>query len=783
MKQFLPFLFILFTPFLWLIPDDSQTIYFDDSDPDIMVLGNDNYYEIGFRKANGAIAYITDKSTGQDVTAGSRYECLWGAVFSPQAMPQEYVGGCSFNAAWLDQFTYSWSAATQTLTLNYDPNPISSQQVTALVKVVATDNAWFDMHLTLQNAWGYILEYVLFPSDLVFIEDDIQEALLPILPGVVLQPEFFQQDRSYTAKYPGYPGLFADYMSLSSQNGHIAIYSLYGQQPIRPLVMGFVHDDAYIMDSTFYYHTFGAGISDGQTWTSPWVRLHIGRSAPETINAYRIENGLNATTPLTGKLGAQYDQIVQAPLFKADAQQLNIPFSQYSDLLAQVPTPGIFHPVAFQPNGHDESYPDFLPPDTQWGTTNDFAMMLQQAQDKGFLIMPYTNPTWWDDESLTLQSLPPTITITDVAALNEQNVPVYEYYDSHGGYVISPYAPFVQQRLGQLHISMTVNIPNDILFEDQIGARPWLFDYNPATPHPMSYSEGWLGHTQTFSQTILMTELGFDRLVTTEAGFHGSVLLPQHFGYTDAWWGTDTWHPYPLAPMMARDKVLFYQHDLAPETFTTNKSTLSWNMALGYMLSYDLVESSLGGGLQSEWLRLVSVFQKHVLARYAHESVTEFAKMNDQVTRTSFETYTVITNWDETVAYDTGQHILSPLGFQVTSDEGELTAGIFTQYNGLELSPGDHYLIEERGLDEIIVYQPIGSDTSLAIALLPGWDQKDLIEARAYNAAGTLMAKVATTVTEQDVTFVYEQAIAAQEVAYYKIVLQPQNSFIPLLLR
>ena len=97
MKLYLPFMVIILLTFGRVSPSNRQGIYFDDSDPAIMVLGNDAYYEIGFRKSNGSIAYITDKSTGEPATLGSRYECLWGAVF-PDGTP-EYVGGCNFNAA------------------------------------------------------------------------------------------------------------------------------------------------------------------------------------------------------------------------------------------------------------------------------------------------------------------------------------------------------------------------------------------------------------------------------------------------------------------------------------------------------------------------------------------------------------------------------------------------------------------------------------------------------------------------------------------------------------
>ena len=276
-----------------------------------------------------------------------------------------------------------------------------------------------------------------------------------------------------------------------------------------------------------------------------------------------------------------------------------------------------------------------------------------------------------------------------------------------------------------------------------------------------------------------MTELGFDRLAETEAGFHGSVLLPARFGYTPGWWGTDTWHPYPLAPLMVRDKVLFYQHDLAPETMTVDKATLMWNLAFGYMLSYDL---GYGGGLDNPWLELVGDFQKYVLARYAGEAMTNFTNLEDKVTQTSFETFTVVANWDETNSYDTGQHTLPPVGVAAMSTDGTVTAGVFTGYNGVPLSAGDHYLIEERRPSGIVIRQPLGADTSLTLKLLPGWNPGDPIRAWAYAATGQITTGVPVTVTAQDVTFVYQQQMGQQPVAYYKVV-KPCKVFLPVILK
>lgn len=757
----------------------SETIYFDDSGPEIMVLGNSLYYEIGLRKSNGAIAYITDKSTGQHVTLGSRYECLWGAVF-PNGTPT-YVGGCSYNASWPNRFSYAWSASTDTLVLNYTPDPASAHRVTARVDVTASEGSSFDMKLHLQNNWGHVLDSVLFPSDTVFVESDIQEALLPILPGVALEPAFFSQNRSFTAKYPGDPGMFADYVSLSSTKGQISIYSLYDGGGLRPADMGFIHDEAYVPDSTYYYHAFGARIGDGGVWDSPRLRVHIGLSPEQTLMAYRLDNGIDRFPGLQAKLGSRYTQIVQSPLYKADADKLGMPFSQYPALLDQVPSPGILHPVAYQLGGHDHNYPDFLPPDPRWGTTADLVAMFQQAHARGLLVMPYINPTWWDGESPTLKHLPPGITITDLAVLDDHGVPRIECYNGICGYVMSPWPTFVKQRLDQLVDQMTVDVPSDMLFEDQIGARPWLYDHNAASEYPTSYIDGWLIHVWAYRGALLMTELGFDRLAKAEVGFHGSVLLPQRLGSTANWWGTGTWHPYPLALMLTRDKVLFYQHDLVPKTFTFDKATLAWNMAFGYMLSYDLFRSDDGGGVDSQWLGLVAAFQKHVFSRYANERVTNYASLYANVTQTSFESFTAITNWDDSNPYAVAGYVLPPQGAMTKKNDGTVVAGVFTGYNDVPLSTGDHYLVEERNPGDIIVRQPMGASTNLTVRLLPGWTATTPVEAWAFDKNGRYLGSSSVAVSMSGVTFTYQQQLAVRSVAYYK-VFRPYKTCLPAVL-
>ncbi len=329
---------------------------------------------------------------------------------------------------------------------------------------------------------------------------------------------------------------------------------------------------------------------------------------------------------------------------------------------------------------------------------------------------------------------------------------------------------------------MTTRVPSDLLFEDQIGARPSLLDYNASSPSPTAYMDGWLAHTRAYSNTLLMTELGFDRLAETEVGFHGSVMLPEVLGYTDDWWGTGAWRPYPLATALARDKTLFYQHDLAPETFTTRKEILTWNLAMGYMLSYDLAPSEYGGGLESEWLGLVSAFQKWVLAAYADQRLTGYTEETPSFTRTDFETCQVYANWSPTYRYILGGHIIARNGALVTCNDGKIVAGIFNgKYNNADLSAGDHYLIESRGNWGVIVRQPIGADTDLTVAPLPAWGAGGPRWAYALSAAGQIIGSVPVTVGPNGLTFRYNRSPAGQATDAYWLP-NPQL-YLPLIRR
>ncbi|MCA1596866.1 MAG: DUF6259 domain-containing protein [Chloroflexi bacterium] len=520
----------------------SASITFDDSASDRLVLSAPDY-RVTLNKTNGAFLGIEDAQSGAVLSQGSNGGCLWGAVFAGSA---GYIGGCSFGVKAAKDFSYVWHADTATLTLQYTGNTRAAQYVNATVTITATSSPYFDMRLSLQNHAGSTLRNAIFPSELLFKTSAVQGGYLPYyLPGVRVKPAFFSADHANVPTYPGGTA-FADYLSLDIAGSHVALYSVNpAPNRIQPVALGFIHNAANNVcqgDSFCTEHSFQTSVADGESWTSPPVRVVIGQSTASTALSYRHDNGIDAYPSVADKLGAHFSQYARSPLIKADAAAVSLPFRSWIPVLSGLPSPALLHPVAYMLGGHDHSYPDFLPPDPTWGSTKDFAAMVQGAHAKGLLVMPYTNPTWWTDDSKTIKHLPAPVTLQDISVLDENKTPVHEAYGPNGGYDVSPYNAFVQKRIAEEMGQWQTAVPVDCVFEDQIGARAWMRDLNPSSPSPVAYSQGWLDHTERYKQQCLMTENGWDRLAATEIGFNGSILTWERaFNDPDQAFGAGAW--------------------------------------------------------------------------------------------------------------------------------------------------------------------------------------------------------------------------------------------------
>lgn len=719
-------------------------------------------YQLTLDKRNGRILDLVDRAAGARVVQGAN-GCLWRA--ESQRGPS-LKGGCSFTPRGVRRFSHRWNPASATLTLSYRDPVVGSAGVTLRARA-----GYFDLRLTIENR-GATLTNVSLPGELFGDVRTVEAGYAPnVLPGVRLRPAFFTRVGNNLAIYPS-RWAFADYLGLDAGGGHLSLYSV-NSGPIHPLILGFLRHPSpgrCSGPSFCIVHQFQTWIAAGKSWTSPVVRTRIGQTAQQSILAYRRDNGIDAYPSVQRKLGVRLSTLAKAPLIKADLVKLK-PFREWARDLPRLPSPALLHPVAFQPGGHDKNDPDFLPPDPRWGTTADFTSVVEAAHSHGQLVMPYLNVSWWSDDSPTMRSLPSPLRLKDVAVLDEDGKPVLNVYGPRSGVVVSPFVRFVRARVARLMQEWRTEVPADCLFFDQLGARPWIRDFNLASPNPVAYYDGWLAVMAPYSDRCLMVEDGWDRLARDFTGFHGSMLMmDRELDFPDKLFGEANWEPYPLADWLFHDKVLLYQHDLYDGTMAVDVQVLTWNMAFGLISSYswnDLVVST-----KSPWLDLVGDLQRVLGPHYAGVRLAGYRNVAPEVTESTFGDLVVLANWDSTARYVAGRYGISPDGFLARTRDDRLLAGAFEDtFDGHALSEGTHHLIVERDEASVTVRQPLGADTTLAVEPPRSWSSGRPLQATAIARDETVLGTVTGELRDGRFVFRYVGELNDGPVAGYRITV------------
>ena len=544
--------------------------------------------------------------------------------------------------------------------------------------------------------------------------------------------------------------------------------------------------------------SFGCALGAAGTVTRRFVLGVAPLSPLASIRAYAIANGMLAggdvvwplapyqtiREKLEASAGGQdlLRQAFAAPLLKLDAIGVGLPFAAYaSSVLPLLPAPALLHICAFSrcgaPStpGFDCNYPDLLPPATVFGGSCDLQAMMLEASRRGFLTMPYSNPTWWDVRSPTLANLSGA-ELAAVAALNASLLPIFETYADkpvpRSGVVVSPWSPFVRARLVRELQSLSWNasgshppaspcaeasaaLPSSFVFEDQVGARFPPTDFSPLESGRVApgYEAGLLAHSAAHAAVGLHTEQGFDRLARSLAGFHGSALQYIGGGGSAPFGPVDvTWRPEPLfAASGLRALVLNYQHNLDGSAMAADVPRLCWSLAMGFHLSLDVGNAAALANVA--WTRTVAAFQR-AAARFADYSATASTLGSDGTgsRRVNFSadaltppldpfyspSYGVV--WDyaapaaEPITLEgtpgaaRGPSTLAHAGCTAFGARGDVIAGLYSAlFNGGALAAGAHAIIVDATcallsappalMTTLCVWHPLGADTDITVTL------------------------------------------------------------------
>ena len=428
-----------------------------------------------------------------------------------------------------------------------------------------------------------------------------------------------------------YPGSFADFFHLDGNNQSA---SLYGVQPQNSQPREFVNakaDDSIFVPlrwnvgsderGGFLDRHFATWVVVGQSWQSPLVRLTVGGSAFEQARQYARDNNFTRRLPdkMAPELLNKWKRSVLVKYSGNAAEKL--------DNLALLPVPTQIHFSDYLHGGFDKQLPDHLPPNANFGSSEQLKTLFERGHAMGHLLVPYTNPTWWCDHPRG----PTFLRAGDKAlAVGMDGKPIYEKYGANDGWTVTFWQPDVRAVNQKIRAQFVQDLGVDVLFQDQVGARGWIYDFNPTSPTPYAYSEGLLRQaSEDASVHPLSTEDGWDRVINWEAQFCGLSFGTVPSQNSPAWssllserWPSNCWELFPLAQVLAHDKVAFLHHDLGQ--FVTDPQSLAWSLALGYNMSYDVSAPELKNDATRHWLLWLDRIQKSVCARSTGQGIVDF---------------------------------------------------------------------------------------------------------------------------------------------------------------
>ena len=665
-------------------------------------------YRVVFNEDNGAIEYVLNKRTNKKIVQAEGQNTLWTIEYIDKTI----LSSSEFSSAY-EEKKFSLHCKENSITMVYQ-----WQDFSTTVEFTAGQES-FDGKVTLANPPKVVLT-LNFPHQLSFAINEINRFYFPHNLGIALKQRFYTLGKGYTSREFGlqqknvieghYPDNFSDFVYLDSNDGAMAVYGIQDESEIFVPAKYKTGYDDWQGGSGFYDHSFVTYVDEQQTWTSPIVRIEIGtvsyrfgtnQSLIHSLQNYSKANGF--TTLLDDKMPSDMlEKFKKSMLLFYNGKSYN----EMSEGLDLIPSPSLIHFTNYLRVGFDRNYPDHLPPNPAFGTPEEFRNFYDRAHEKGMLVMPYTNPTWWCDYPES--PAPSVVKYGDAPLSRDLNGELYvEKYWINSGWSLTFNHPIAQQVRRRDVKLLTEKYPSDILLQDQVGARGYKYDTNPACPVPYAYTQGLIDMVKEDSKTVpLSTEDGFDRLLNYEIQFCGCTWHIPMWGKEARNWqyhhlfGSELFEIFPFVHIFAHDKVAFTHHDLA--VFITDRSTLRWSLALGYQMTYRTNPDGLRNPKTMEWIRWLDLIQKNIAYHYIGKKMISFEYISEGVSQTAFQGGpTIIANHLDLPYRVNESMVIAPRGFFAQGNNNLL--GTFYEYDKEPLDK-EKWIIKIGAGDEAKLY-------------------------------------------------------------------------------
>ncbi len=474
----------------------------------------------------------------------------------------------------------------------------------------------------------------------------------------------------------GMPAGTHDLLVIEKKDLACGIYSVQpiGDDLFHPNRFYIVGDRAVESGLTGLGHTVRTWLEPGNTESLPAVRLAVGRDAFDIFNAYRRDNRMDSWADLDEKMSdATFNVMAQAVHFKvglgADSD-----FDQAASLIESLPAGPYLHEVVgyWAPGAaFDQYYPDFTDIAEKFGGEIGLKQLVATAHARGDLMSCYTNPTWWQPDSVTVKALGGSEAI---GLKDRQGKVEFNEFGDKSGFVVGVWREKVQQTVREQLKTFRDRFNMDLVFQDQYGTRSH-YEFSPDFGQvPYAYHDGLIELARISGDVLPVAGegVGFDRAfryLSGTMGFYMNTLTgerswsydePRQRGHLQQW---------PLGTLVLHDKIAFYTHNLDMPVRTSEN--VSWTLAFGMNMHYTTwaLREDRAAGRGNDTLIAISHIQKRIGSQAFGRRATGFRFLDDglNVSVTEYENglavYTSHVNAVRRLTTPAGDLDLAPHGF------------------------------------------------------------------------------------------------------------------------
>lgn len=451
---------------------------------------------------------------------------------------------------------------------------------------------------------------------------------------------YFLAPKQFCSTESLYPGGNSDFFQLRYKSHNVTMFG------IQPLPRKPFDSERYCSPArltlagigdagTFSHGWFVACKNDALPWQSPPLRFQFNLGSPrESLEEYARINEIHVTLDKKLKKFGTYDTMRRAVLVRLSVPNAAEQIAELDNL----PYGSLVHYTEYLKGGFDKQYPDHLPPNPRWGTLQDFVTFIDRGHQLGHLMMPYTNTSWWctEPDGPTFQKVG-----TDPIHRNRDGSLRMESYGDNPpnrGYSLSFFHPEVQKACRVVSRQMGIQYKQDLILQDQVGSRSWIFNWNPCEPNPTVGLEAMRALSMEDAEFVpIACEDGHDRMLNFESMICGASwgLIPVYGRHQERHakyhFPENEWQFFPMLSYLGHDKVIFTNHDLGH--FIGNPEQLASAIAFGYSTSLNWTKGYHKDTKRRNWLFWLDALQKTAIGDYNGRKLLDYAYVEEGTDR------------------------------------------------------------------------------------------------------------------------------------------------------